>query len=197
MPHGPKTQKCKERDFARRAARLQQRNARLQLGLEPRVPLLLQPEMLLPRDLAGWLRSASFGKVDPLCSPREMYRNTAYTYRIAHCFLRVGPWICEFGRLLGRPIWLKIRNLPETNCPRQISIRNQEQSSWKGYISLKLSRAFTTRQASLPPPGSSGEPHTVRGAGRAISEECGSREGDDGDLGPGEVQQEVIRTLDS
>jgi len=136
-------------------------------------------------------------KVDPLCSPREMYRNTAYTYRIAHCFLRVGPWICEFGRLLGRPIWLKIRNLPETNCPRQISIRNQEQSSWKGYISLKLSRAFTTRQASLPPPGSSGEPHTVRGAGRAISEECGSREGDDGDLGPGEVQQEVIRTLDS
>ena len=55
MPHGPKTQKCKERDFARRAARLQQRNARLQLGLEPRAPLLLQPEMLLPRDLAGWL----------------------------------------------------------------------------------------------------------------------------------------------
>ena len=97
MPHGPKTQKCKERDFARRAARLQQRNAR--------VPLLLQPEMLLPRDLAGWLRSASFGKVDPLCSPREMYRNTAYTYRIAHCFLRVGLgyvssadcWVDQFG----------------------------------------------------------------------------------------------------
>ena len=116
-------------------------------------------------------------KVDPLplCSPRDMYRNTAYTYRIAHCFLRVVPWMCEFGK-----------NTKSTrNQLSQANFKSKPRAIKLEGLSLKLSRAFTTRQACLPPPGSSGEPHTVRGAGRAISEECGSREGDDGDLGPG------------
>eukprot|EP00435_Cladocopium_sp_Y103_P019383 s3772_g4.t1 len=86
MPHGPKTRKCRERDAARMAARVQQRNVRLQHGLDPRIPRVLQPEMLLP--------------------------------------------------------------------------------------------------------GSSGEPHAVSGAGRAISEGCGAREGDDGDLELGEAESE-------
>ena len=57
-------------------------------------------------------------------------------------------------------------------------------------LSLELGCAFPAeKEFPSSPPGSAGEPHTVSaGAGRAISEGCGSREGLDGDLVLGEVQ---------
>jgi hypothetical protein len=46
------------------------------------------------------------------------------------------------------------------------------------YAALKKPKDAMPRVASFSEPGSSGEPHTVCGAGRAISGGCGSRAGD-------------------